>query len=56
MPKLTVWVESRTQFSIRVRYIHEDPVRRGVALTPEANQFSSAAGDGLDGMPAHLRN
>jgi putative transposase len=62
--KLDVWVRSFNESQIMsaekfvscVRYIEENPVRRGLASTPEAFQFSSAAGDALDPMPVHLRN
>ena len=38
-----------------VRYIEENPVRRGLVATPEAYRFSSAGRGGLDPMPLHLR-
>jgi putative transposase len=47
---------SAEKFVICVRYIEENPVRKGLASTPEAFQFSSASCDGLDAMPVHLRN
>lgn len=62
--KLDVWMRSFNESQIMskekfvkcVRYIEENPVRRGLALTPEAFQFSSACFDGLDPMPVHLRD
>jgi putative transposase len=62
--KLDVWMrsfnESQTMsaetFVNCLRYIEENPVRRGMASTPGAFQFSSASCDGLDQMPAHLQN
>ncbi len=61
--KLDVWVRSfnesqistREKFVSCVRYIEENPVRRGLASTPEAYPFSSAARGRLDCMPVHLR-
>jgi len=38
-----------------VRYIEENPVRRGLVSTPEAYSFSSAARGGLDPTPLHLQ-
>jgi putative transposase len=62
--KLDVWLRSfnETQimsaekFMICARYIHENPVRRGLASKPEDFEFSSACGAGLDPMPGHLRD
>ena len=61
--KLGVWMRSFNEsqimsaekFASCVRYIQENPVRRGLALTPEGFQFSSVSCDALDPMPAHLR-
>ena len=60
--KLDVWMRSfnesqilsATKFVNCVRYIEENPVRRGLASTPEAYAFSSAARGPFDPMPAHL--
>ena len=62
--KLDVWMRSFNESQIMnaekfvscVRYIQENPVRRGLALTPEAFDFTSANCDGLDPMPVHLRD
>ena len=62
--KLDVWMRSFNESQIMseekfrncVRYIEENPVRRGLAPTPEAYPFSSAAIGDLDPMPAHLRS
>jgi putative transposase len=61
--KLDVWersfnesqIMSAEKFASCVRYIEENPVRRGLVSTPEEFQFSSARRDGLDPMPIHLR-
>jgi putative transposase len=61
--KLGVWMRSFNEsqimcaekFASCVRYIEENPVRRGLVSTPEGFQFSSAGRDGLDPMPIHLR-
>jgi putative transposase len=61
--KLDVWMRSFNESQIMsaekfvscVRYIEENPIRRGLASTPRAFQFSSAGCDGLDPMPVHLR-
>jgi putative transposase len=61
--KLDVWMRSFNESQIMsaekfdscVRYIEENPVRRGLASTPDAFQFSSASCDGLDPTPIHLR-
>jgi putative transposase len=47
-------IMSREKFVNCVRYIEENPVRRGLAATPQAHPFSSASRGGLDPMPAHL--
>ena len=62
--KLDVWMRSFNESQIMsaekfvgcVRYIEENPVRRGLASTPGAFHFSSASCDGLDSMPVHLRD
>jgi putative transposase len=61
--KLDVWMRSFNESQISteekflscVRYIEENPVRRGLAAMPEAYRFSSAACGALDPMPVHLR-
>ncbi len=61
--KLDVWMRSFNESQISteekfmscVRYIVENPVRRGLVATPEAYPFSSAAREMLDLMPLHLR-
>ena len=60
--KLDVWMRSfnGTQIVLREKYvscalyIENNPVRRGLALTPEMYPFSSAAGGPMDGMPMHF--
>jgi putative transposase len=62
--KLDVWMRSFNEsqimsaekFASCVRYIEENPVRRGLVSTLEEFQFSSARRDGLDPMPLHLRD
>jgi putative transposase len=61
--KVDVWMRSFNEsqimsaekFTSCVRYIEENPVRRGLASTPEGYRFSSAGKEGLDAMPVHLR-
>ena len=61
--KLDVWMRSFNETQIMgeakfvncVRYIEKNPVRRGLASTPESYPFSSAASGPLDTMPHHLR-
>ncbi len=61
--KLDVWMRSfnESQISTKekfincVRYIEENPVRRGLASTPNAYPYSSAAHGRLAPMPLHLR-
>jgi putative transposase len=61
--KLDVWTSSFNESQILteekfiscVRYIEENPVRRGLVTTSEAYPFSSAAHGALDPMPVHLR-
>ena len=60
--KMDVWMRSfnesqimsREKFVNCVRYIEENPVRRGLAATAREYAFSSASRGGLDPMPAHL--
>ena len=60
--KLDVWARgfnesqilSEDKFINCVRYVSENPVRRGLVLTAEAYPFSSAACGPLDPMPPHL--
>jgi putative transposase len=62
--KQDVWMRSFNQtqilsaekFTSCVHYIHENPVRRQLALKPEDFEFTSARCDSLDPMPIHLRN
>jgi putative transposase len=49
-------IMNREKFLSCVRYIEENPVRRGLALTPQAYPFSSAALGKIDPMPLHLRD
>jgi putative transposase len=48
-------IATEEKFINCVRYIEENPVRRGLASTPQDHPFSSAARKSLDPMPAHLR-
>ena len=60
--KLDVWIRgfnesqimTQAKFANCVRYIEENPVRRGLVSTPEAHPFSSAACGPLDPAPVHL--
>jgi putative transposase len=60
--KLDVWTPSFNESQIMseekfincVRYIDENPVRRGLVSMPEAYPFSSAALGSLDPMPSHF--
>jgi len=60
--KLDVWMRSfnesqiisEEKFMNGVRYIEENPVRRGLVSTPQAYLFSSAARGRMDPMPLHL--
>ncbi len=62
--KFDVWMRSFNESRIMseekyincVRYIEENPVRRGLASTPEAYAFSSAACGPLDPMPLHMKD
>jgi len=60
--KLDVWMRSFNESQISteekfmscVRYIEENPVRRGLMAKPEDYPYSSAASGPLDPMPLHL--
>lgn len=60
--RLDVWMRSFNEIQIMsadkfagcVRYVHENPVRRGIVAKAEAYAFSSAAGEAMDGMPVHM--
>ena len=47
-------VSTEEKFTSCLRYIEENPVRRGLAPTPKAYPFSSATGEALDPMPLHM--
>ena len=61
--KMDVWTRSFNESQIMseekflncVRYIEDNPNRRGLVSTPQAYRFSSAACGPLDPMPLHLR-
>ncbi len=61
--KLDVWMRSFNESQIMseekfinsVRYIEDNPVRRGLVAAPQAYPFSSAARGARDPMPIHLR-
>jgi len=61
--KLDVWMRSFNESQILsgekfmscLRYIEENPVRRGLVATPQVYPFSSAGRGPLDPMPDHLR-
>jgi putative transposase len=61
--KLDVWMRSfnesqilsEEKFTNCVRYIEENPVRRGLVSKPEAYPFSSATRRPSDPMPVHLQ-
>jgi putative transposase len=61
--KHDVWMRSfnesqiltKEKFMNGVRYIEENPVRRGLVSTPEAYPFSSATGGSMDTIPLHLQ-
>ena len=61
--KLDVWMRSfnesqistEEKFMNSVRYIEQNPVRRGLVATPEAFRFSSATCGPLDPMPLHMK-
>jgi len=48
-------IMSEERFMSCVRYIEENPVRRGLVATPRDYRFSSAAGGPLDPMPLHFQ-
>jgi putative transposase len=47
-------IATEEKFMTCARYIEENPVRRGLASTPEDYRFSSAVHGQLDPMPLHL--
>ena len=61
--KLDVWMRSFNESQISteekfvscVRYIEENPVRRGLVATSDAYSFSSAARGAMDPMPFHMQ-
>lgn len=61
--KFDVWMRSfnesqimtKEKFVSCVRYIEENPVRRGLVLTPKDYLFSSIAYEPLDPMPLHFK-
>ena len=61
--KLDVWMRSfnesqimtKEKFMSCLRYIEENPVRRGLVSTPQAHPFSSANCGSLDPMPLSLQ-
>ncbi|HEY1984849.1 MAG TPA: transposase, partial [Terracidiphilus sp.] len=60
--KLDVWMRSFNETQIMTKekflrcvlYIEDNPVRRGLALTPGMYPFSSAVGGPWDAMPLHF--
>jgi len=60
--RLDVWMRSFNESQITseeklinsVRYIEENPVRRGIAKSPNEYQFSSASCGPLDPVPSHF--
>jgi len=60
--KLEVWMRSFNETQIMTKekfdrcslYIENNPIRRGLASTPEGYPFSSAVGRPFDPMPLHL--
>jgi len=48
-------ISSEEKFISCVRYIEENPIRRGLASTPQDYPFCSAACHAMDPMPTHLR-
>jgi putative transposase len=48
-------IATEEKFMSCVRYIEENPVRRGLAATTEDYRFSSAARGRLDAMPIHMQ-
>ena len=49
-------IQSAEKFRNCVRYIEENPVRRGLVIKAEEYPFSSATGGPWDSMPVHLRD
>jgi putative transposase len=49
-------VSTEEKYICCTRYVEENPVRRGLAATPEAYRFSSAAFGRLDPIPLHLQS
>ena len=49
-------IMTQQKFMNCAQYIEENPVRRGLASTPQTHPFSSAARAPLDPMPLHLRD
>jgi REP-associated tyrosine transposase len=62
--KLDVWMRSfnesqvstEEKFMSCVRYIEENPVRRGLVVMPKAYPFSSAARGATDPIPLHMQS
>ncbi|MGA8740807.1 MAG: transposase [Terracidiphilus sp.] len=48
-------ISTEEKFISCVRYIEQNPVRRGLVSTSQAHPFSSASHGPLDPMPSHLR-
>jgi putative transposase len=48
-------ISTREKFLSCHRYIEQNPVRRGLVVTPESYPLSSAALKAMDPMPFHLR-
>ncbi len=48
-------ISTEERFMSCVRYIEENPVRRGLVATPADYRFSSAVGGRMDAMPIHLQ-
>jgi putative transposase len=46
---------SKEKFESCLRYIEENPVRRGLVATPEDYRFCSASRGLLDAMPVHMK-
>jgi len=62
--KMDVWMRSfnesqtmtKSKFISCLQYIEQNPVRRGLASSPQSYPFSSAAHAPLDPMPLHLHD
>jgi len=62
--KMDVWMRSfnesqtmtKSKFIFCLQYIEQNPVRRGLASSPQSYPFSSAAHAPLDPMPLHLHD